>query len=78
MAKKEITTPFTDCNTNLHENSESVKLSWNQLIRDSKGQIGEMKLRIGKLKAAIKYFENQQKAGEPCPFKIKRTAATLN
>lgn len=71
MSNTNPTSSFTDVKKNLHVSSESHKLSWNQLVKEAKGQIGEMKLRIGKLKAAIKYFENQQEAGESCPFAVK-------
>ncbi len=71
MSNTEHTESFTEVKKNLHVSTESKQLQWNQLIREATGQLGELKLRIGKLKAAVKYFKTQQKAGEPCPFKVK-------
>jgi hypothetical protein len=54
-------------NKNIHENNESVKLSWNQALEDAKAQLGECRLRSAKLRAAIKYFKKQMTPGEPFP-----------
>jgi hypothetical protein len=68
--------PITKSNKNLHENNESVKLSWNQALTDAKAQLGECKLRSAKLRAAIKYFKKQLMAGEPFP--VGEKSATRN
>lgn len=47
--------------------------SWDEAAREARRQLGESKLRSGRLRAAIKYFERQSKAGEPWPVSRELT-----
>src|SRR5712692_4568606 len=62
-----VSPSFTKVKNNISDTCETDEVSWNQLLREAKAQLAESKLRSAKPRAAIKYFESQEKAGEPFP-----------
>jgi hypothetical protein len=67
---------FSKSKKNLHEINESANISWNQLLTKANmllAEYAEYKVRSAKLRAAIKYFETQKKAGVPFPVSDNTT-----
>jgi len=45
---------------------------WDAAISDAEKRIGELKVRIGQLKAAIRIFRENKESGEPFPGEGKK------
>lgn len=58
--------------------SETQQSAWNQLIREARLQLGESELRTGRLRAAIRYFERQERTGAPFPVGEQPTKTGKN
>jgi hypothetical protein len=57
----------TFVNIKVNEKCESSKYLWNKVLSDAQGQLGDAKLRLARLRAAISYFKQQIRSGADFP-----------